>query len=528
MMREDRMNILREERLKKLMRAGRPEPTPNFTSRVYRTLDRLPDKKPGSALRFVPVSAVAVVAFAAFCVLIIHFAGQGQAPGNGQLAAGGMETAQPAASASPPYPYYMQTISITSTDNGITQTIAQAGTDGNVLCLSVGYEPAPDAGRITWSLSIDGKPHPCFEHSSFNAEGSDFYEFIIPLSDPIIGSNTRISLSSAVIGANGKDAKASFQADFTLPVCRDAIGTPTPCPTPEPNYASGFVQPLNISRTDKGLTETLMEAGTDGNVLYLKFKNMGTPKEKYLSDLKVLVNGAENAEDYATHGEADAWSVKIPLTVKIDGANADIGVTYTLSEDAGGGKVGATIAQFHFAFILPVYAPEKVSASGSGTIAFGNRAEVDGVYKSMDFVTCSLKVADNEAGDLEKYFQKFLGRPSQPGDRVLLSGGNQPTAYDIAICKGLVGKDYIDQYVENDAFRMAIYVGDGDGLGHGIYARFIFTVLERAADGGYVLNVINLNPTYRPASGFTLITKEYTYVAFSYIRLPTSRFRTPR
>lgn len=190
MMREHRMQTLREERLKKLLRAGRPEPPHSFTNRIYRTMDGLPERKSKPALRFSPVSAMAVVAFAAFCVLIVHFAGQGQAPGGGNLVAGGEETEtasatatfEPTPDATPmptpeptsapvesgvsitaapsqeatamptpcptPEPHNQAHIGSSATINGITETLHDASITGSNLVMKIEFGPMADPAGL--------------------------------------------------------------------------------------------------------------------------------------------------------------------------------------------------------------------------------------------------------------------------------------------------------------------------------------------------------------------------------------------
>jgi hypothetical protein len=86
--------MVRNDNLERIMRAGRPEPTPAFSNALRRALDTLPQRKKKFLPRFVPVSAVAVAAFAAFCVFIVHYAGQANGPGN-PPASVGSETVRP-------------------------------------------------------------------------------------------------------------------------------------------------------------------------------------------------------------------------------------------------------------------------------------------------------------------------------------------------------------------------------------------------------------------------------------------------
>ncbi len=56
--------MMRDDILRKRMRAARPSPTPLFSGRVRQTLDRLPDRKKPSVFRFLPAAAMTVIAVA--------------------------------------------------------------------------------------------------------------------------------------------------------------------------------------------------------------------------------------------------------------------------------------------------------------------------------------------------------------------------------------------------------------------------------------------------------------------------------
>ncbi len=85
--------MMRDDILKKRMRAGMPVPTPLFAGRVRQTLDRLPERKKASVLRFVPAAAMAVVAVAVIGLAVASRVNPGGMSNLFQALAGGEATA---------------------------------------------------------------------------------------------------------------------------------------------------------------------------------------------------------------------------------------------------------------------------------------------------------------------------------------------------------------------------------------------------------------------------------------------------
>ena len=73
--------MMRDDSMKRSMRAARPSPTPAFSGRLRKTLALLPEPKKQSPLRFLPAAAV-VMASAAVVWLAVTYGGTGKLPGN--------------------------------------------------------------------------------------------------------------------------------------------------------------------------------------------------------------------------------------------------------------------------------------------------------------------------------------------------------------------------------------------------------------------------------------------------------------
>lgn len=147
----------------------------------------------------------------------------------------------------------------------------------------------------------------------------------------------------------------------------------------------------------------------------------------------------------------------------------------------------------------------------SGSIAYGDKAYVDAVYKGPDAIVYEVIVSDDKTGSMQKYFENHAGKDGNPENRVLLRQEQNPGLLLFVLCPGLVDKDYIGSIVSEEKFNLV--VSANDDIPSKLYIWGIYAVLEPSETGKFRIYVINTSPGYRQTGGFTILSRLYSDTA---------------
>jgi hypothetical protein len=438
--------MMRDDTMKKTMKANRPTPTPAFTERIGRTLAMLPEKRKAFTVRrFLPASAIVFAAVAVVCLVK-----------------------------------------------------ANHDVFGNLLTLITGGPSGEDKVN-PWNAAASGSKTaaPAGQTPTPSQETNTALETLMPTQD----SNSTVlptptpSSENAQTTAMPTQEPNSTTLPTPMPSSENAQTTAMPQSpmTTTPPTAQQFIQKINVTCTDNDITETVLEAGTDGFVLHGKIKVGPVPKNVFPAEesYNVTIDGKRNRPSQYSKQEnktSDGYQIitfDMPIIQPFQSKSVKIEITNVLRHFVGGQGQGQEIGNFKLAFDLPVCPTAEVGATCSGDISDDYAVSSIKAYKSQGSIALILALQDDENGTLEAYLdeQDYLSsRPYGHGDYELQN-------YSFVAYKGLVDSQAIQ------------------GLSKQKDSHFMVdnAILNHKEDGTITL-CLTIDPKIQIADGFTLVS----------------------
>lgn len=304
---------------------------------------------------------------------------------------------------------------------------------------------------------------------------------------------------------------------------------PTPSPTPTPGAPGNTAMPanedknlqkINEAKTDNGITETLLEAESDGYVFYMKIEyGPFTGDVEPYNTLSLTINGKKSfaggfSEIVPSAKQGYYTETYRAYLAGLGGKPFSAEFESRITKSKNSPATGKALANFTFKVNMTSSKPGVISSytsdtSGDGTLLYANKAHLVGVYESpQDSVIC-LDVSDNEAGDLTAYFNKHLNDKGNGRDKVLLEG-SPSRELGIVLYKGLVSKDMLDSLLtpKTGAAAKEAYEAEKGKL----YYHNMQMILSHSSDDPenvYHLLIVNMNPAFVPDTDLSVITYYY-------------------
>lgn len=222
--------------VKQILQNNRPEPTAAFSQGVRSALMGLPGrKKKASIVKALPKFAAAALAVAAVCVLAVYVGAPVQKPSSTILAP------EPSASL-PKFTYAVETY---DSENGFSEGVSYAGTDGNILQIKLEFSYLPKNGIVyveNSNILIDGETYTITSSNGGSPGDPGTYansatEEPILLKKKVEGSTAHVAVSTSIVSYEDSTAKekeqgiyytgqgtavATLNYSFDLPVCKSA------------------------------------------------------------------------------------------------------------------------------------------------------------------------------------------------------------------------------------------------------------------------------------------------------------------